>query len=203
VVVAAVLVGAGLAIWSVSRGARSPAPPSAGRHSTAPAAAAAVLLKPVSASSFDVLGNDGGNEDSGGAHYVLDGSPGQYWHTDYYLGSPAFGNLKKGTGLILDMGKQVRLSQVVVQFGATCCAHAQIEIGNDASPAASTLGSFTALQSSSRARRSTTFDVTKNATGRYVLIWLTYLPPRDGYAHQYQALIYHVTVHGSVASQSG
>ena len=39
-------------------------------------------------------------------------------------------------GLILDMGKEVRLSQVMVQFGTICCTHAEIEIGNSDSPPA-------------------------------------------------------------------
>ena len=45
--------------------------------------------------------------------------------------------------------------------------------------------------------------MTSNATGRYVLIWLTYLPPLTGSANQYQAQIYNVVVRGSAASQSG
>jgi hypothetical protein len=49
----------------------------------------------------------------------------------------------------------------------------------------------------------TTFDITKNTTGRYVLIWITDLPPEAGYSNQYQALIYNVVVHGSAVSQSG
>ena len=55
-------------------------------------------------------------------------------HTSYYDGNPVFGGLKKGTGLLLDMGRAVRLSQVAVQFGTTCCNHVQIEIGNETTP---------------------------------------------------------------------
>ena len=101
------------------------------------------------------------------------------------------------------MGRAVRLSQVAVQFGTTCCDHVQIEIGNDSNPVASALSTFTVLQSSDTARGNTTFNVTSNATGRYVLIWLTYLPPLTGSANQYQAQIYNVVVRGSAAGQSG
>ena len=59
------------------------------------------------------------------------------------------------------------------------------------------------LQSSDTARGNTTFNVTSNATGRYVLIWLTDLPPLAGSADQYQAQIYNVVVRGSAAGQSG
>jgi hypothetical protein len=101
------------------------------------------------------------------------------------------------------MGRTVRLSQVLVQFGTTCCAHVQIEIGNDSTPNASALSTFTVLQTSDAARDVTTFNVTSNATGRYVLIWLTYLPPLTGSSNQFQAQIYNVVVHGYAASQSG
>ena len=161
------------------------------------------MLTPVSANSFDVLGDDGGNEDGGQAVNVIDNNPGTFWHTDYYLTYPALGNLKKGTGLILDMGKQVRLSQVVVQFGSSCCADVQIEIGNDNNPVPSALSSFASVASSTTATGVTTFNVSSATTGRYVLIWITRLPPLAGAANQYQAQIYNVVVHGAAVSQSG
>ncbi len=124
-VIVLVLAAAGVVGWALShRGtpATSAPPTRSPSSSSAPSAAASVVLTPVSANSFDALGNDGGNEDGSQARYAIDNSPSTFWHTDYYLTYPALGNLKKGTGLILDMGKQVRLSQVVVQFGASCCA---------------------------------------------------------------------------------
>jgi serine/threonine protein kinase len=202
-VIVLVLAAVGVAAWSISQSLhRSATPPSAGTHQSAPAAAAAGLLKPLSASSFDPLGS-GGGEDPGGAQYAIDGSASTAWHTSYYLGFPVFGNLKKGTGLILDMGKQVRLSQVVVQFGTSCCAHVAIEIGNNNTPESATLSTFTVLQSSNAAAGSTTFTVTKQATGRYLLIWITGLPPLDGNPGKYEALIYNVIVHGFATGQSG
>src|SRR5580704_4557915 len=205
VVVVLVLVAVGVAVWSISRSPhRSAAPPSASPRSSSQAAVASVLLKPVGASSFNPLGTPpGSNEDSADTGNVIDGSASTFWHTSYYVGNPVFGGLKKGTGLLLDMGRTVRLSQIVVQFGTTCCAHVQIEIGNNNNPVASALSSFTPLQSSTTARGNTTFQVTKSTTGRYVLIWLTYLPPLTGSANQYEAQIYNVVVHGSAASQSG
>jgi hypothetical protein len=206
-VVVIVLAAAGVVGWSLShRGTpATSAPPTHGTSSSssAPAAAASVVLTPVSANSFDALGNDGGDEDGSAAKYAIDNSPSTFWHTDYYLTYPALGNLKKGTGLILDMGKQVRLSQVVVQLGGSCCADVQIEIGNDNNPVPSALNSFTSVASSTTAHGVTTFNVSSNTTGRYVLIWFTRLPPLTGAANEYQAQIYNVVVHGSAVSQSG
>jgi hypothetical protein len=205
-VIVLVLAAVGVAGWSIShRGHHTGSPQATGRPptSSAPSAAASVVLKPVSANSFDVYGDNGGNEDGSQAHYAIDDNPGTFWHTSYYLNYPALGNLKKGTGLILDMGERVRLSQVVVQFGASCCAHVQIEIGNDNDPVPSALSTFTPVQASDTAVGSTIFNVTNATTGRYVLIWITYLPPLAGTVNQYEAQIYNVVVHGSAVSQSG
>jgi len=200
VVIVVVLAAIGVAAWSASRGQHNAASPPPGQtRSTSPAAAADVLLKPLSANTFDPVSTD----DPGGAHYAIDGSASTFWHTDYYLGHSVFGNLKTGTGLILDMGQEVRLSQVMVQFGTTCCTHAEIEIGNSATPTASTLKTFTELQSSSTAANATTFNITKSATGRYVLIWITDLPLEAGYNNQYQTLIYNIVLRGSAPGQSG
>ena len=161
------------------------------------------MLTPVGANSFDALGETAGTRTAAGRKYAIDNNPSTFWHTDYYVNYPALGNLKKGTGLILDMGKQVRLSQVVVQFGASCCADVEIEIGNNNTPVPSALSSFTKVASSTTAHGSTTFDVSSHTTGRYVLIWITQLPPLAGTGNQYEALIYNVVVHGSAVSQSG
>ncbi|MGH3192157.1 MAG: protein kinase family protein [Streptosporangiaceae bacterium] len=198
-----VLAAIGVAGYSISRSlGHGSTPKASGKIPTAPSAASAVLLKPASANSFDPLGA-GGDENGNDAKYAIDGNPSTFWHTDFYDGYPRFGNLKKGTGLILDMGKTVRLSQLVVQFGSICCAHVDIEIGNDAQSSSATLASFTQVATSSAAAGSVTFNVTSSTTGRYVLIWITYLPRLAGTSNEYQAQIYNVVVHGSVAGQSG
>jgi len=205
-VIVLVLAAVGVAAWSVSHSLHRSAAPTPARSSSSspPAAAVSGLLRPVGATSFNPLGQPpGSNEDSGETGNAIDGSASTFWHTSYYVGNPVFGGLKKGTGLLLDMGRPVRLSQVLVQFGTACCAHVQIEIGNDNNPVASALSTFTVLQSSGTAQGDTTFNVSKNATGRYVLIWLTYLPPLTGSANQFEAQIYNVVVHGFAASQSG
>jgi serine/threonine protein kinase len=205
VVIVLVLAAVGVAAWSISNSLRrsSAAPPVRPNSSSSPAAAAAAgLLKPAGVSSFNPLGQPpGDNEDQGDVQNARDGSTSTAWHTSFYLNHSALGNLKKGTGLILDMGKQVRLSQLVVQFGTTCCTHVSIEIGNDSTPNPAALSSFTVLQSSATAAGSTTFNVTKQATGRYVLIWITDLPPLTG--NMYEALIYNVIVRGFASAKSG
>jgi hypothetical protein len=206
-VIVLILVAAGVTGWALAHsGQHSGATPPGTRgpsSAAGPSAAASVVLKPVSANSFDAYGNDGGNEDGGDAQYVIAGIHGKFWHTSYYLNYPALGNLKPGTGLILDMGRPVQLSQVVVQFGSTCCAHVQIEIGNNNTPSPATLSTFTPVQSTTSAAGVTTFNVTSKKTGRYVLIWITYLPRLTSAPGEFEAQIYNVVVHGFAMSQSG
>ena len=158
-------------------------------------------LTPASATVYNPLGSSG-DDDPSDASKAIDGSASTFWHTSYYLGHQ-FGNLKKGTGLILDMGRPVRLSQLAVQFGTSCCTHVLIEAGTSNTASAAALSTFTPVQSSSAAHGSTTFDVTNKATGRYVLIWITDLPPLAGSPGKYQTQIYDVTVHGFAAGQPG
>ena len=73
-------------------------------------------------------------DDPQAAPLAIDSSASTFWHTSYYLDSPYFGNLKKGTGLVLDMGKPVKISQVRVKFGSTPGANVQIKVGNSALP---------------------------------------------------------------------
>jgi hypothetical protein len=203
VVIVLVLAAVGVAAWSVSRSLNHSAAPAPTRtHSPSQTATAAIPLKPVSAAVYNPLGSSG-DDDPSNASKAVDGDASTFWHTSYYLGHPQFGNLKKGTGLILDMGRPVRLSQVTVQFGASCCTHVAIEVGNSNTVSSAALSTFTPVQSSSAAHGSTTFDVTKPVTARYLLIWITELPPLADSPGRYEALIYNVAVHGFTTGQSG
>jgi serine/threonine protein kinase len=207
VVVVLVLAAVGVAAWSLSRSLHhSPttAPSQSSSSSSSPsAAAAAVPLKPVSASVYNPLG-DPGDDDPSGTPAAIDGDTSTAWHTSFYVDNPVFGGTKTGSGLIIDMGRQVRLSQLTIQFGATCCTHVQIELGNGkAGTKADPLPGFTPVQTSASAANSTTFNVTSKAAGRYVLIWITDLPPLAGQPGHYETIIYNVTVRGFTAGQSG
>jgi serine/threonine protein kinase len=203
VVIVLVLAAIGVAAWSISHSMNRSATPAPSRsHSPTPTTAAAIPLRPVSASVFNPPPGSSGDDDPADAQNAIDGSASTPWHTSYYL-SHLFGNLKQGTGLILDMGRPVRLSQVTVLFGSTCCTHVDIELGNTNTATQEALRTFTAVKSSTTAQGSTTFDVTSKATGRYVLIWITDLPPLAGNPGKFETLIYNVTVHGFAAGQSG
>jgi hypothetical protein len=173
--------------------------------------AQAAVLKPAGVTTFNPLGNPPGNtEDPQTENNAIEdnGSP---WATSDYFGSPTFAGLKTGTGLLIDMGKSVKLSQVMVQFGPGI-TKAEIYLGNSGPSLATSstaLSSFKQVSGPASATGSHTFDVNSNATGRYVLIWLTSLPVAKNpsativaQAHGqkiYEGLIYNVVVHGTAA----
>jgi hypothetical protein len=200
VVIVLVLAAVGATAWIISHNLHKSAKATGHSSSSAPSVGASVVLKPTSARSFDVYGSDGGNEDNVDAPNAIDGSSTTFWHTSFYIGNPVFGGLKKGTGILLDMGKSVKLSKVEVQFGTICCADVKVEVGNSSDPVPSSLANFTTVATSDHAVGATTFTSNSSATGRYVLIWFTSLPRQAGQQNQYQAQIYNVVVRGSDGS---
>jgi serine/threonine protein kinase len=203
VVIVLVLAAVGVAAWSISRNLHHSAAPAPSRsNSSTPTTAAAIPLRPVSASVFNPPPGSSEDDDPGDVQNAIDGSASTVWHTSYYLGH-LFGNLKPGTGLILDMSRPVRLSQVTVLFGSACCTHVDIKLGNTSTATQAALRTFATVKSSTTAQGSTTFDVTSHATGRYLLIWITDLPPLAGNPGRFETLIYNVTVHGFAARQPG
>jgi putative peptide zinc metalloprotease protein len=160
-----------------------------------PAVPAAVVLTPINAHGFDPLSSDDpGDENDALAAYAIDGNPSTAWQTQRYLGSPLLGGLKKGTGLILDMGGPVRLSSVAVTFGSTPGADVAIEIGNDNALAPASLTTFTAVAAADGVGGPHTFRTAGAAQGRYVLIWFTKLPAAA--QGSFQAQIFSVVIRG-------
>ncbi len=191
IAVVLVLIAIGVGGWLLSRhhGGGRPAGHSSQSPRPRPAAAADSVLKPVSAAAAD---------DPQAAGQAIDPSTTTFWHTDYYLNSPYFGNLQKGTGLVLDMGRQVKVSQVRVLFGSSAGANVQIKVDNSGSPPPpGTAGSLPTAAQATGISGSRTFTLRNPVAGRYVVIWFTKLPPQPGTANHYQAQIYNVTIRGS------
>ncbi len=180
-------------------------------HPASPSVSAAAVLVPVSAHGFDALSStkqDPGDENDSTAQYAVDGSKRTAWTTDWYRGSPIFGGEKSGTGLIIDMGKPVRLSSVTVKFGPGdgTGAGARIEVGNSDTRSAATLQQFTVVARRSGLSGTHTFATGSQASGQYVLIWFTSLPPMSGVPKsqdKFQAEIFNIIVRGTAVQASG
>jgi hypothetical protein len=200
-VLVVVMIGVGL--WILGhRGSASPSGSSPSSQSASASSASSVqALTPASAHGFDALSSpsdDPRNENDLLANLAIDSNPSTSWNTQFYVGNPAFGGLKTGTGLILDMGKPVRLASVRITFGPVPGADVQIKVGNNNTRSPSTLSSFTTVASATGVGGTHTFTVDSRATGRYLLIWFTKLPPQSaGSSDRFEAKIYDVAVRGS------
>jgi serine/threonine protein kinase len=209
-VIALVLVVIAVLVYVV--GFRKSGSPSAGSGSTpstsASAAAGGTVLPPASDSTFNIYGSPPGNtENETTAAGAIDNNPSTSWSTSYYFNHPNFGGLKPGTGLLVDMGKEVRLSQVEVLFAASGTTTASVYLGNNPAMSKNALSNFTLVSPAVSATGDHKFAVSSQATGRYVLIWLTSLPqlqkapPGQSSSNTYyEGQIYNVVVRGSAAS---
>lgn len=163
-----------------------PAPtPTTVTHS-ASASPPAGPLTPAGAESFGPNGiADGDNPQL--APNVLT-NPAVGWHTQWYA-SAAFGQLKPGTGLLLDMGATVTIASVTAQLGPDPGAILELRVAQQADPAAfRTVGTVTATSGTATLSQATP------PQARYVLLWCTRLPPNG--TGTYQLFVHRVTVEG-------
>ncbi|HET9082543.1 MAG TPA: protein kinase family protein [Trebonia sp.] len=216
VIAAGVLAVLAVVVWLV--GFSKSSPPAASTSASPPASASAPAQAPAAGTVLTIAGDStfnpygappGNTENPAAAKAAIDGSTSTAWSTSYYYNHPNLGGLKPGTGLLIDMGRQVKLSQVEVLFssdgGPTT---ASVYLGNDPTDTKATaLSNFTLVSPSASASGDYKFPVSSQATGRYVLIWLTSLPklsktPPGAPAGNtyYEGRIYNVVVRGSVVS---
>ena len=126
--------------------------------------ARARFVKLTAAGAFDPEGD--GHERDEEASLAVDGNRSTFWRTERY--SRFF---KTGVGLVLDAGRAVRVRQVVVD-SATPGVRAEIRIGS------SPTGPFARVSPAKTLTARTTFPVA-GRTGRYVVVWVTGLPPES------------------------
>jgi hypothetical protein len=131
--------------------------------------------------------SDGDNP--GIASRVLGKSTGQPWYSQWYA-TPEFGDLRSGTGILLDMGDTVTVADVRLVLGSEPGADVQVHVGDspylvNQPPAASARDVGGTVR----------MAATAPATGRYVLIWFTRLPPDT--AGHYRVSVYSAAVDGT------
>ena len=145
----------------------------AGTSGAARSAAAGASVPIVSAKVFDPLG-DGQPENDKDVPRAYDGDPSTAWSTLEYRGSPKFGNLKDGVGLVLDLGSATSLSGVTI---TTTTPGASVEVRTADQPA-DKLDGFKAA-ADGKLDASTDMTFAKPVKARFVLVWITALVPSD------------------------
>ncbi|GAA3373251.1 protein kinase family protein [Streptomyces sannanensis] len=135
--------------------------------------------KPIAiadAHDFDPLGD--GSEKPEGIRNAYDNDPGTFWHTDRYVGTPNFGNLKEGVGIVLDLGETHQVGKVDVSFlGGDTSVELRAAPSNAQTQPTSPKG-FTKIAEGSGSQ--VTLKPGKPVETRYVLVWLTKLPQDRG-----------------------
>ena len=146
-------------------------------------------LTPVTAESFGPNGTADGDYPELAANVLTNSTVG--WHTHWYA-TAAFGQLKSGTGLLLDMGATVTITSLTVQLGPQPGAVLELRAAQ-AQPQAA-LAAFQPVTTVTASSGTAVLTPGTPVRARYVLLWCTQLPP-DG-TGTYQLFVHRVTVEG-------
>ena len=164
------------------------AAPAPSATAPAPAQPAVTALHIASAAGFGPGGLADGDNSRVASYAITRGAPGP-WQSQWYA-TAQFGNLKQGTGLLLDLGRTATITSVRIDLASYQGANLQLRVG-DTDGALSSLRVAAAADDVGGTVR---LHLRSPQQARYVLIWFTLLPPNG--AGQYQASVYHVVVNG-------
>jgi hypothetical protein len=136
---------------------------------TTKAAPKALRVKLFGLGAYDPEGD--GHENDELAPLAVDGNASTLWKTERYHSFR-----KTGVGLVLDAGKPRPLTRVLVSTDSAG-ASAQIEVGNKPN------GPFHRVTAVKLLDATTGFTLAARTKGRYIVVWVTSLPPRADEAH--------------------
>ncbi len=144
--------------------------PTQDQTGTPPAAA------PYKPSNVEIIDPNGDGAEKVDADKATDGIASTGWRTAEYP-NPDFGRFKPGMGVVLDLGEQKKIGKVTVQLdvaGATLALRTgdQAPVNDDPNRYVEVEGT-----EKSNAPTSVTFTVQDDLKARYVMVWITYLPP--------------------------
>jgi len=146
----------------------------------------AQTLAPVSAVAFGPQGTADGDNPQIAARVLTD--PAMGWVSQWYA-TPSFGDLKQGTGLLLDLGRTVTVTTVTLTLGSPPGTALELRLG-----AAPDLIALPVVTTATATRDQLSLPLASPAKARYVLLWFTRLPPDD--AGTYQLFVHRVAIQG-------
>jgi hypothetical protein len=155
-------------------------------------ATSGAAVKVASVTTFDPEPKGNGEENQRLAANVTDGKPDTTWFSKSYNDS-SLPPYKPGVGLVLDLGEKHQVKSVDVQLkgsGTTL----ELRTGGDADSMPGDLDGYAKVASKSDATDKATLAPPNVLNTRFLLIWLTKLPPDDG--GKYRAEIAEITVRG-------
>jgi hypothetical protein len=143
-------------------------------------------LVPVSAVAFGPNGTADGDNPQIAARVLTD--PAMGWVSQWYA-TPSFGDLKQGTGLLLDLGRTVTVTTVTLTLGSPPGTSLELRLG-----VAPDLSALPVVATGTATRDQLSLPLASAVKARYVLLWFTRLPPDD--AGTYQLFVHQVAIHG-------
>ena len=143
-------------------------------------------LAAVSAVAFGPHGTADGDNPQIAARVLTD--PAMGWVSQWYA-TPSFGDLKQGTGLLLDLGRTVTVTTVTLTLGSPPGTALELRLG-----AAPDLSALPVVTTATATRDQLSLPLASPAKARYVLLWFTRLPPDD--AGTYQLFVHQVAIQG-------
>jgi hypothetical protein len=153
------------------------APPAAGSaDSAAPTPSPTAPSGPVrivAAHDFDPDGNKTENPEL--VPLAVDGNPATSWHTLVYT-TATLGNLKPGVGLLLDLGAKTQVAAVQVLLSGPGTS-LELRVGDRLSANAS---DYFTVAAADGAVDLVTLAPAGRLEARYLVVWLTRLPPVNG-----------------------
>jgi hypothetical protein len=143
---------------------------------TNPRTGASGSLESLPVSAVKILDPGGNGTELGGARLAVDGNRATAWKTEVYT-QPRFGNIpgKTGMGVRLDLGQVQHVTQVTVYLSAPGAA-LELRSGDGSDDPTA----YRLLGGRQDAGQSLTFPVPADVSSRYLLLWITSLPPKDG-----------------------
>lgn len=165
---------------------------STGESGTAPAAGP---LEIAGARAFDPQGDPPNDENNDEAKLAVDGDPETRWRTVRYIGNAKLGGLKRGVGLVVDLGKPVEVSQVdLLLSGKGTDLEIRVPKADPETvtkPPLKSDNQWRTVAKQAKAGSSATIRPKEPVTTRFVLVYLTSVPKEGG---GYRGGIYEVEV---------
>ena len=171
------LVVAVVVAFNLGRGSDTPAA-SSSDGSSAPSSAAPKPVRIASVSDFDPEATPP-EENPDLVHYATDGDPGTAWQTLTYKSRPDLGGLKSGVGLLLDLGRTATVGQVQLTLVGSG-TDLEILAAPKGSAKPTSISGLKQVASKSGAGTSVDLTLDKTVDTRYLVVWLTSLPPVSG-----------------------
>lgn len=142
-----------------------------------------VLFEIAAARDFDPQG-DPNTENPDQVRLAVDGDPATRWTTMTYRGSPKLGNLKRGVGIVVDLGRPQPVGAVRVSLsGGGTDYDVRLPKQDPAAATAPPMSSDAQWQvvgERTRATKTTEVRLREPVSSRFVLVYLTSLPREAG-----------------------